>query len=180
MLLARMQRWLLPVLWPVLAVSLRLAPPASRAPAPMLSVPGSSLRSTFEAALVLQRAGDADAALERYELFLQAARSLGTQVPPESFAEVLVNMGTIHAKRGDVSRAKQLFSEALDAREMGTAHLNLALLELSAASRGGGMPPSALSKARGHCERAIALNDDDNAVIGARRVLRDIERSKTS
>ena len=113
----------------------------------MLSVPGSSLRSTFEAALVLQRAGDADAALERYELFLQAARSLGTQVPPESFAEVLVNMGTIHAKRGDVSRAKQLFSEALDAREMGTAHLNLALLELSAASRGGGMPPSALSKA---------------------------------
>ena len=64
---------------------------------------------------------------------------------------------------------------------MGTAHLNLALLELSAASRGGGiMPPSALSKARGHCERAIALNDDDNAVVGARRVLRDIERSKTS
>ena len=118
MLSARMQRWLLPVLWPVLAVSLRLAPPASRAPAPaMLSVPGSSLRSTFEAALVLQRAGDADAALERYELFLQAARSLGTQVPPESFAEVLVNMGTIHAKRGDVSRAKQLFSEALSEEE---------------------------------------------------------------
>lgn len=139
---------------------------------------GSTLQSTFETALAYQRAGDPDGALARYELFVQAAEQV--EIPPLTYAEVLVNMGAIYAKRRDTERAREFFERALRLRELSSAHLNLALLELAAGSarREGQMPVEALVSAERHCRRAIALGDDPSSFAMAQRVLRDIERSK--
>lgn len=141
---------------------------------------GSSLKSTFEAGLTLQRAGDERGALGKYELFVQAAEQC--DVPPLTYAEVLVNMGTIFARRRDRARAQEFFAQALRSREIGSAHLNLALVELAdaaEASRASGrMPQEALDKAAAHCRRAIELRDDPNSIGRAQSVLCDIERTQ--
>jgi len=139
---------------------------------------GSTLQSTFEAALAHQRAGDSDGALARYELFVQAAEQC--DIPPLTYAEVLVNMGTIYAKRRDKERARGFFKRALGLRELGSAHLNLALLELAAGgeARTGQMPIDVLERAEWHCKRAIALRDEPGSFAVAQRVLQDIQRSK--
>jgi tetratricopeptide (TPR) repeat protein len=139
---------------------------------------GSSLQSTFEMALAHQRAGDPDGALARYELFVQAAEQVA--IPPLTYAEVLVNMGTIYAKRRNSARAREFFERALRLRELSSAHLNLALLELAAGSesRKGQMPVEALVNAERHCQRAIFLGDDPSSFAMAQQVLHDIERSK--
>mmetsp|Transcript_33619 Transcript_33619/g.108631 ORF Transcript_33619/g.108631 Transcript_33619/m.108631 type:complete len:186 (+) Transcript_33619:15-572(+) len=139
---------------------------------------GSTLQSTFERALAHQRASDLDGALARYELFVQAAEQV--DIPPLTYAEVLVNMGAIYAKRQDSARARDFFERALRLRDLSSAHVNLALLELAAGSesRKGQMPVEALVNAERHCRRAIALGDDPSSFATAQRVLQDIERSK--
>ena len=75
---------------------------------------------------MLQRAGDKDGALDNYQIFLAAAKE--NEAPPDTYAEVLVNIGTIYAMRSDPVRAKQHFEEALQYRDIGSARVNLAVL----------------------------------------------------
>jgi len=140
---------------------------------------GSSLQSTFDTALALQRAGDPAGALARYELFVQAAEQC--DVPPVTYAEVLVNMGTIYARRQEAVPARDLFERALRSRDIGSAHLNLALLDLAAGAEpiSGHMRIDVLERAEKHCRRTIELRDDPNSFAVAQRVLRDIERSRS-
>ena len=62
-----------------------------------------SLKSQFERALVLQRAGDLDGALDEYKAFIDAARV--HEVPPAAYAEVRGNVGARLLNRGDLAEA---------------------------------------------------------------------------
>lgn len=130
----------------------------------------------FQRALVLHRAGSIDKALENYQLFCKAAQQC--EVDPFQYAEVHVNMGAIYIKKGDSDSAKESFNEALKHREIGTAHVNLAVLQLQLASSL--ISPQAglecLQVAKGHCQKAVALNDDPPSFETASRLLVDIDR----
>ena len=67
--------------------------------------------------------------MAEYELFLASAEDVGA--PPESVAEVHVNMGQIAVRQKDPAGARGHFNEALERRELSVASVNLALLTLS-------------------------------------------------
>jgi tetratricopeptide (TPR) repeat protein len=133
------------------------------------------LNALFQRAVVLQRAGYQQEALDQYQLFIKAATQC--DVDPRSYAEVHVNIGGIYTKFGDREQAKREFETALRYRSIGTAHVNLALLSLQEGSRT--MDPTtglnALNTAKKHCQEAIALNDDRQSGITATRLLGDID-----
>ena len=141
----------------------------------------TSLLAQFELGVTQQRAGDADGALQAYSVFVSAAEQHGA--PPATFAEVLVNMGTIHAQRRETADARASFERALEHRALGSAHVNLALLCLAegaagaaAEGRKGSMPVSAVEAATRHCRSALELNDDPRSVATAERLLGDMAR----
>ena len=132
---------------------------------------------------MLQRAGDKDGALDNYQIFLAAAKE--NEAPPDTYAEVLVNIGTIHAMRSDPVRAKQHFEEALQYRDIGSARVNLAVLllqQVSAAAKSGALQrqEELVKEAMMHCQRTVALQDDPNAVASANRLLADIKKNTRS
>ena len=144
----------------------------------------SSLLGQFRLGLTKQRAGDADGALDAYEVFVNAAQEYGA--PPHTFAEVLVNMGILHAQRRHHMAARASFERALECRPLASAHVNLALLclaEGSAAAKAegllGSMPVNALHAAKEHCWSAIELNDDERSVETAERLLGDMARRRS-
>jgi tetratricopeptide (TPR) repeat protein len=95
----------------------------------MILAEDEPLSSRFQRAVVLQRAGDHRSALTEYQTFIKAAESC--DVSPELYAEVHVNMGAIYTKLKDRNKAKQNFQKALFHRQLGSAHVNLALLALA-------------------------------------------------
>jgi len=129
----------------------------------------------FQRAVVLQRSGDHRGALKDYELFLKAARQC--DVSPEMYAEVHVNIGAVCVKDSEIDLARHHFELALEHRQVGTAHVNLALILLREGSRT--MDPragvAALEGARGHCETAVQLGDSEQSKSMATSLLRDIK-----
>jgi tetratricopeptide (TPR) repeat protein len=141
----------------------------------------SSLSAQFRLGVTKHRAGDADGALEAYEVFISAAEEHGTT--SHTFAEVLVNMGALHAQRRDRSAARASFERALECRPLSSAHVNLALLSLAEGSAAasadgmqGTMPVNAVRAAKEHCRSAIELGDDERSVAMAERLLGDMAR----
>ena len=130
----------------------------------------------FQRALILQRAGSIEEALENYSLFCKAAQQC--QVEPAQYAEVHVNMGAIYIKKGSVDLAEDSFNEALKHRQIGTAYVNLAVLQLKKASSS--ISPQeglhCLQTAKEHCQEAILLNDEPRSFGTATRLLADIDR----
>lgn len=133
------------------------------------------LSARFQRAVVLQRAGDHMGALKEYETFIKAAESC--DVDQEAFAEVHVNVGAVNFKLKNMAEAKRNFQKALKFREMGSAHINLALLALAEGKAS--IDPldgiDALKTAQIHCQRVLQLNDDKAAVRMAEKLLRDIK-----
>lgn len=130
----------------------------------------------FQRAVILQRSGDHTAALKEYELFIKAAKQC--DVSPEMYAEVHVNIGAVYVKDRNIEMAKHHFEQALRYRQLGTAHVNLALLALQKGSLT--MDPTAgiaaLEEAKEHCEKAIELNDSAESKKMAIHLLKDIDR----
>ncbi|KAJ1455204.1 hypothetical protein M885DRAFT_617359 [Pelagophyceae sp. CCMP2097] len=130
-------------------------------------VPGSgetiSLQAQFERALVLQRCGDVDGALEEYDTFIAAAKQLN--VSQKDYAEVLTNKGALHVKKGERKTARQCFEDALAGRNVGSAHVNLALLDIADRD---------VESARRRCLVAVELRDDPRTVATAQKLLADI------
>jgi tetratricopeptide (TPR) repeat protein len=130
----------------------------------------------FQRAVALQRSGATDECLKEYETFIKAATQC--DVSPIMYAEVLANMGAVWMKRGDAAKAQEHFHMALQHRQLGTAHVNLALLALQQGSKtmdsSKGM--DALQKAKTHCQQALQLKDDLQSRMTAERLLRDIDR----
>ena len=152
---------------PVLAQSIN--------PNEMVLAEDEPLSSRFQRAVVLQRAGDHISALKEYETFIKAAESC--DVSPELYAEVHVNMGAIYTKLKDRNEARDNFQKALRYRELGSAHVNLALLALADGqmSRDPSDGIKALKEARMHCLQALEIDDDVHSMNGARRLLKDVE-----
>ena len=134
------------------------------------------LSARFQRAVVLQRAGDHMLALKEYQTFVKAAEQC--DVSPSTYAEVYVNMGAVYTKLREKKEARKCFESALQYREIGNAHVNLALLVLSEGQSSldprDGM--KALNLAKEHCSKAVELNDDVHSVNGATRLLGDIEK----
>lgn len=134
------------------------------------------LSSKFQRAVVLQRAGDYSSALEEYETFVKAAKSCN--VSPEKYAEVHVNMGAVYMKLGKRKEAKTNFEVALMYRQIGNAHVNLALLTLAEGQKS--VDPAdgmkALKEAEEHCRIAVDLNEDSYSFQRASTLLVDIEK----
>jgi tetratricopeptide (TPR) repeat protein len=141
----------------------------------MILADDEPLSARFQRAVVLQRAGDHMGALKEYKTFIKAAESC--DVDQETFAEVHVNVGAINVKLKNMNEAKRNFQEALSFREMGSAHINLALLALAEGKSS--MNPvdgiDALKTAQIHCQRVLELNDDNAAIQIAEKLLRDIK-----
>jgi tetratricopeptide (TPR) repeat protein len=133
------------------------------------------LSARFQRAVVLQRSGDHLSALKEYQTFVKAAEQC--ELSPSTYAEVHGNIGAIYTKLRQIDEAKKHFKIALSYREIGSAHVNLALLTLSEGQTSS--DPSdgikALKTAREHCRKAADLNDDVNSVNTAKKLLRDIE-----
>ena len=127
-----------------------------------------SMKAQFERALVLQRAGDLDGALEEYEAFVSAAAE--NDFPPDSYAEVLGNIGAIHLRRKDYDSARATFEQALEHRDLGSTRCNLAIISLSATPDEAG-----LRDARSHARAALKLNDSPQSAQLAQKILGDIE-----
>jgi tetratricopeptide (TPR) repeat protein len=143
-----------------------------------------SLSKIFNTALALHQSGDHHEAVVQYELFLEAAKSVGA--PDESLAEVHCNLGQIKARKGDRFGAKESFMEALRHRSLATAHVNLALLllaegETQISGSKKSVLISVLEDARDHCEAAIASVDgtSERTVETAKRIVADISRALT-
>jgi len=141
----------------------------------MILAEDEPLSSRFQRAVVLQRAGDHRSALTEYQTFIKAAESC--DVSPELYAEVHVNMGAIYTKLKERNKAKQNFQKALFHRQLGSAHVNLALLALADGqmSRDPRDGISALREARMHCLKALEIDDDAHSTNGATRLLKDVE-----
>ena len=134
-----------------------------------------ALSVLFQRALVLQRSGEIDQALEQYDLFCKAA--VQCDVNPSQYAEVHVNMGAIYLRKSDRMLAKYHFDMALHHRPtMGKAHVNLAVLHLQHAQqqREKDKAMECLAAAKEHCQKAIALNDDSASVETATRLMKDV------
>ena len=156
-----------------------------------------SLTLRFQRAVVLQRAGEYNSALQEYQTFIKAATSCNVSL--EMYAEVHVNMGAIYMRQRNWTEARKNFEIALGFREdMSSAHVNLAVLVLSetqasssmslytAKANSGVDDPKkhvieTLQEARSHCQRAldISLNshhqNDVHSRNAATRLLRDID-----
>ena len=132
------------------------------------------LTMIFNRALVFQRAGDHKRALKEYEFFQKAAEECG--VSPAMYAEVLVNMGAAHLKDKNVELARLHFEKALKHRQVGAAHVNLALLDLQKAStiRDPKAGMEVVMSAKSHCEEAMKVNDTEESMKTATRLLNDI------
>lgn len=133
------------------------------------------LSSRFQRAVVLQRAGDYLGALGEYETFIKVAKSC--YVNSEAYAEVHVNMGAIYVRMKKFNQAKSNFLAALSYRDMSSAHINLALLALSEGQKSSNSIDGikALETARMHCQRAIEIDDDNNATQLAKKLMSDFE-----
>lgn len=134
----------------------------------------------FRRGVVLQRSGELDQALKEYDLFLKAAQQC--DVDAYKYAEVHVNMGAIHLRQKAPEQAKYHFGEALKHRQLGTAHVNLAVLTLQEASSSTS-PQRGLdcvNNARNHCVEAIRLFEDEGgqeaSAGAAARLLGDIDK----
>ena len=133
------------------------------------------LSSRFQRAVVLQRSGDHLSALKEYQTFVKAAEQC--ELSPSTYAEVHGNIGAIYTKLRQIDEAKKHFKIALSYREIGSAHVNLALLALSEGQTSSDPNDGiqALKTAREHCRKAADLNDDVNSVNTANKLLGDIE-----
>lgn len=132
----------------------------------------------FQRGLVLQRSGDHEGALKEYKFFIKAAEGCG--VSPEMFAEVHVNIGAVYFK--DIENedlAKHHFELANGYRPIGMAYVNLALIALRKGSFAGTSDPAlgreCLEEARINLEKAIELNDSDQARMAAVKLLEDVD-----
>lgn len=131
----------------------------------------------FQRALVYQRMGSLDDALNQYELFLKAAEQC--EVDPSQYAEVHVNCGAIHLRQGDKAKAQHHLEEALKGeRKIGKAYVNLGVLQLQQAqcptiSRPAGL--KCLRQAQEYCQQAVDLDDDEQSVQMAQKLIRDIQ-----
>ena len=125
-----------------------------------------SLKSQFERALVLQRAGDLDGALDEYRAFIDAAEE--HDVPPAAYAEVRGNVGALLLKRGDLAEASAELEESIALRDMATTRCNLAIIRMRQNDAAG---------AREHARAALRLGDESDSRTGtvARRILADVE-----
>ena len=125
-----------------------------------------SLKSQFERALVLQRAGDLDGALDEYKAFIDAAKS--HDVPPAAYAEVRGNVGALLLKRGDLAEAAAELEASIALRDLATTRCNLAIIRMRQKDAAG---------AREHARAALRLGDESDSRTGtvARRILADVE-----
>lgn len=142
----------------------------------------------FQRAVVLQRAGSHDDALEEYAMFLKAAKQC--QVDPSMYAEVYGNMGALYLRKQQWDVAREHLQQALQYRpKFGTAHVNLAVVALQQAST---MPSatssysdaneaiSLIQSAQKHCNDALECNTDPRSVAMAQRLLQDIDKMLSS
>jgi tetratricopeptide (TPR) repeat protein len=132
----------------------------------------------FQRAVALHRAGELEEALGTYELFLKAAKQCN--VSPDMYAEIHVNIGAIKLKQPDqATAAKSSFETALKYRSnLGTAHVNLALLILKELSTitDATQALRALQDAKTHCEEAIYSTDNDaRSMAAATKIMQDID-----
>ena len=125
-----------------------------------------SLKSQFERALVLQRAGDLDGALDEYKAFIDAAEE--HDVPPAAYAEVRGNVGALLLKRGDLAEAAAELEASIALRDLATTRCNLAIIRIRQSDAAG---------AREHARAALRLGDESDSRTGtvARRILADVE-----
>ena len=125
-----------------------------------------SLKSQFERALVLQRAGDLDGALDEYKAFIDAAEE--HKVPPAAYAEVRGNVGALLLKRGDLAEAAAELEASIALRDLATTRCNLAIIRIRQSDAAG---------AREHARAALRLGDESDSRTGtvARRILADVE-----
>ena len=125
-----------------------------------------SLKSQFERALVLQRAGDLDGALDEYKAFIDAAEE--HNVPPAAYAEVRGNVGALLLKRGDLAEAAAELEASIALRDLATTRCNLAIIRIRQSDAAG---------AREHARAALRLGDESDSRTGtvARRILADVE-----
>ena len=125
-----------------------------------------SLKSQFERALVLQRAGDLDGALDEYKAFIDAAKE--HDVPPAAYAEVRGNVGALLLKRGDLAEAAAELEASIALRDLATTRCNLAIIRIRQSDAAG---------AREHARAALRLGDESDSRTGtvARRILADVE-----
>lgn len=150
------------------------------------------LNQIFQKAVVLQRSGDRSGALREYQHFLKVAES--NEVDPSLYAEVHANMGAIYAMQGKGAdqgisqgervesriKAQNAFREAVKFRpNLGSAWVNLALLLLSEGKEMGNdvsKVEDALKEARGCCERALGMdNEDERSRALANKLIGDID-----
>ena len=135
-----------------------------------------NLKALFERAVVLQRSGSTEEALQQYEMIIKAAKS--TEQSPKIYAEVFVNMGACELKlHNNPTKAKQYFQNALQYRPIGTAYVNLALLTLKEGSQSTDpqVGLKALTEAKELCEQATALQDDPQSIATSQKLLQDID-----
>mmetsp|Transcript_37692 Transcript_37692/g.43051 ORF Transcript_37692/g.43051 Transcript_37692/m.43051 type:complete len:239 (+) Transcript_37692:73-789(+) len=138
----------------------------------VLPVDSETLAAKFERAVVLQRLGEITPALQEYQLFIKAAAGV-PDLPDERYAEVYNNVGQIYIKLRNLDQAKVAYKKALIHRELGTALVNLALinleemkeymsqLNLTNAEDIMAKPKQLLSDADDYIQRVIAIGDDD-------------------
>lgn len=146
------------------------------------------LITSFERAVVLQRAGQHDEAMKEYEFFLQAAGQCQDVVEPRMYAEVYGNMGALHLKRREYAEAKASLETALRYRpKFGTAYINLAVVELQVASRvqttsqeQAKVAMDQIQQAKEYCQDALDCNSDPKSVTTAKKLLHDIETMLSS
>eukprot|EP00614_Pseudopedinella_elastica_P008321 CAMPEP_0172588864 /NCGR_PEP_ID=MMETSP1068-20121228/7705_1 /TAXON_ID=35684 /ORGANISM="Pseudopedinella elastica, Strain CCMP716" /LENGTH=154 /DNA_ID=CAMNT_0013384321 /DNA_START=141 /DNA_END=605 /DNA_ORIENTATION=- len=118
----------------------------------------------WNSALVKQRAGQYAEAEADYNIFLASAEQI--DAPPGSVAEVHVNLGQIRARQADRAGARAHFLEALRFRNLGSAHVNLALLALAEGQAAPGrMDARALEEALWHCEAALQAGDSGGGQV---------------
>lgn len=86
-------------------------------------------RAVFEQAVKYHKLGQFERAKNSYTGLIAAIED--QCVPKKAMAEVYVNIGNIYSQQKDIKNAKKYFTTALEHRNIGTAHVNLALIALS-------------------------------------------------
>lgn len=139
------------------------------------------LSAMFNRAVVYQRSGNHKEALRIYQMFLQAVKQIDSDIDPKMYSEVYVNLGSIYfaSKERNLEKSRYYFEKAVEARpDLGTAHVNLALLELQEASQIVSDPKEGINKllkAKSHCQEAIKWHDDKQSFEAAMRLLGQID-----
>ena len=146
------------------------------------------LNQIFQKAVVLQRMGDRNGALQEYNHFLKVAET--HDVDPSLYAEVYANTAAIYAMQGKAgdndckemrAKAIEAFQQALKYRpSLGSAWVNLALLQLAEGKELGANEQDkvkgVLKEARSCCERALGLdNDDERSRSLANKLIHDVD-----